>query len=71
MHDIPEGEVEETTKGDNVNVEEPEHRVTFETSRDSAAIIRSSDPENPGGEKEGNTTQYSTTTTTTTTPKQK
>ena len=69
LHDIPEGEVEDTTEGDNVDVEEPELCVPYETYSDPENIIKASEPENPGGDKEENTTQYSTTTTTTTTQK--
>ena len=50
-------------------MEEPEQCVPSNISRDTGAISKASEPENIGGEKEGNTTQDSTATTTTTQPK--
>ena len=51
MRNTPGSEVEETTEGYNVVVEEPKKLVTYEISRDPAAISKASELDNPWGKK--------------------
>ena len=49
LREITDGKVENTTEGDNVDVEEPDQLAPSETSRGPVAISKASYLENPGG----------------------